>query len=268
MSAQADGNDVHLSKRFFTATEWATARHAAAPDADPTTRPSIGQVLGIASLVLEDGGTEREAIAAMLLDAIGADEAPVAELRAKFGKKTARLVAACAEARAGDDLQERIHRLEDDENPSLRRVFAADLLRELRRARPRPASGRKHRVRTIQHAAEPAARQLPRAAAGADAQRSARLTHPGAAGDVRGDAATRRARYRDGCMARRARRRRLRPRRRKPSGTWHADRRRAPVSVPRNPVRSVQMTFTSRASSPLRPGPTSNSTRWPSSRDL
>ncbi len=132
MSAQPGGNDVHLSKRFFTATEWATARHAAAPDADPTMRPSIGQVLGIASLVLEDGGTEREAITAMLLDAIGPDEAPVAELRSKFGKKTARLVAECAEARAGDDLQERIRRLEDDENSSLRRVFAADLLRELR----------------------------------------------------------------------------------------------------------------------------------------
>ncbi len=58
-------------------------------------------MLGIASLVLEDGGTEREAIAAMLLDAIGADEAPVAELKSRFGKKTARLVAACADAASG-----------------------------------------------------------------------------------------------------------------------------------------------------------------------
>lgn len=130
--AHTDGNDVHLSKRFFAATEWATARHAEHPHADPSARPSIGQVLGIASLVLEDGGTEREAIAAMLLDAIGADEAPLAELKSRFGKKTSRLVATCAAARAGDDLAARIERLEHDDNPSLRRVFAADLLRELR----------------------------------------------------------------------------------------------------------------------------------------
>ncbi len=130
--AAPDGNDVHLSKRFFTATEWAAERHAASADADPGSRPSLGQVLGIASLVLEDGGTEREAIAAMLLDAIGFDDAPVAELRAKFGKKTAKLVAACVGARAGDDLAERIARIDADDNPSMRRVFAADLLREMR----------------------------------------------------------------------------------------------------------------------------------------
>jgi (p)ppGpp synthase/HD superfamily hydrolase len=132
MAPHPDGNDLHLSKRFYQATEWAAMRHAAAADADPVARPSLGQVLGIASLVLEDGGTEREAIAAMLLDAIGADAPPMSELRSKFGKKTTRLVAACAEARAGNDLTERIHRLDADANPSLRRVFAADLLRELR----------------------------------------------------------------------------------------------------------------------------------------
>ena len=132
MAADAGGNELHLSKRFFAATEWAAARHAAAPEADPAAHPTLGQVLGIASLVLDDGGTEREAIAAMVLDALGSDEAPIAELRSRFGKKTAKLVASCADARGGDDLAERIRPLDVDENPSMRRVFAADLLRELR----------------------------------------------------------------------------------------------------------------------------------------
>lgn len=132
MAAHNDRVDLHLSKRFFKATEWAAARHAAFADADPGVRPSLGQVLGIASLVLEDGGTEREAIAAMLLDAIGSGEAPIAELRSEFGKKTAKLVALCAGARADDDMEDRIERLDPDGDPSMRRVFAADLLRELR----------------------------------------------------------------------------------------------------------------------------------------
>ena len=131
MDAHDTRADLHLSKRFFKATEWAAARHAFSADAEPASRPSLGQVLGIASLVLEDGGTEREAIAAMLLDAIGPDEAPLAELRSTFGKKTTKLVASCVDARA-QDVEDRIERLDADEDPSMRRVFAADLLRELR----------------------------------------------------------------------------------------------------------------------------------------
>ncbi|MCJ7438149.1 MAG: HD domain-containing protein [Acidimicrobiia bacterium] len=132
MDAHDTRADLHLSKRFFKATEWAAARHAFSADAEPASRPSLGQVLGIASLVLEDGGTEREAIAAMLLDAIGPDEAPLTELRSTFGKKTTKLVALCAQARADDDVEHRIERLDADGDPSMRRVFAADLLRELR----------------------------------------------------------------------------------------------------------------------------------------
>jgi len=130
MDAHDTRADLHLSKRFFKATEWAAARHAISADAEPGSRPSLGQVLGIASLVLEDGGTEREAIAAMLLDACGSEAVPLAELRSTFGKKTTKLVALCAQAR--DDVEDRIERLGTDGDPSIRRVFAADLLRELR----------------------------------------------------------------------------------------------------------------------------------------
>jgi (p)ppGpp synthase/HD superfamily hydrolase len=137
---------ILLSKRFFKATEWAAARHAErAHDALPIT-PSLGQVLGIASLVLEDGGTEREAIAAMLLDAVGDNEPPNDEIRHDFGKKAARLVARCADGRAdagrgprrldADTWRERraeaLRLLQHDDDPSVLRVRAADALRELR----------------------------------------------------------------------------------------------------------------------------------------
>jgi len=120
--------EVQLSKRFFRATEWAASRHEI-PGQDG--RPSLGQVLGIASLVLEDGGTEREAIAAMVLDALGDDELPLDELRERFGKKVARLVVRCREDRRAD-ATERVERLADEDDESVRRVLSSDTVRELR----------------------------------------------------------------------------------------------------------------------------------------
>ncbi|MEX2255423.1 MAG: HD domain-containing protein [Acidimicrobiia bacterium] len=129
----AETPEIHLSKRFFKATEWAAERHATRPRRGPVT-PSLGQVLGIASLVLEDGGTEREAIAAMALDAIGDHDLPLDELRARFGKKIARLLERCASERADahSDADGRVTRLETETDESVRRVLTADALRELR----------------------------------------------------------------------------------------------------------------------------------------
>ena len=121
-------HEVQLSKRFFRATEWAASRHE---DESAEGRPSLGQVLGIASLVLEDGGTEREAIAAMVLDALGDDDLEVEELRERFGKKVARLVRRCREDRAADGAA-RVERLEREDDESVRRVLASDTVRELR----------------------------------------------------------------------------------------------------------------------------------------
>ena len=117
--------EIQLSKRFFKATQWAAAQHAARThDALPFT-PSLGQVLGIASLVLEDGGGEREAIAAMLLDAVGEDDIPFEEIRERFGKRVARLVAAGADTRA--DVGRGARRLDAD-TWRARRLRALDLL--------------------------------------------------------------------------------------------------------------------------------------------
>jgi (p)ppGpp synthase/HD superfamily hydrolase len=137
-------DDIQISKRFFKAAEWSAAHHAARARGSRST-PSLGQVLGLASLVIEDGGTEREAIAAMLLDAVGDREAPIDEIRDRFGKKVAQLVARCAEDRpdAGLELldldvktwKERrdvyVEQLEASDDQRVVRVFAAHSLREL-----------------------------------------------------------------------------------------------------------------------------------------
>ena len=103
-------------------------------------------MLGIASLLLEDGGAEREAIAAMLLDALGSDDVPFEEIRDRFGKKVTRLVIAATDARTdagrgsrrldADTWRERCARsltlLEAETDPTVLRVRAADALRDLR----------------------------------------------------------------------------------------------------------------------------------------
>ncbi len=121
-------SEVQLSKRFFRATEWAASRHEVPGQGG---RPSLGQVLGIASLVLEDGGTEREAIAAMVLDALGDDDVGFDELRKQFGKKVARLVVRCRDDREVGGTT-RVERLEVEDDESMRRLLASDTVRELR----------------------------------------------------------------------------------------------------------------------------------------
>lgn len=138
--------EIHLSKRFFKATDWVAARHGDRAHDTARGTPSLGQVLGIASLLLEDGATEREAIAAMLLDAVGDADVPTDEIRERFGKKVARLVATAADARTdvgrgkrrldADTWRERRLRslalLQREDDPGVLRVRAADALRDLR----------------------------------------------------------------------------------------------------------------------------------------
>ena len=138
-------HEIRLGKRFFKAAEWAAARHAARGRSARST-PSLGQVLGIASLVIEDGGTEREAIAAMVLDALGDRDAPVEELRDRFGRKVAQLIATCIDGRpdAGvesldldavtwkERREDYVERLEANEDERVVRLAAADTLREIR----------------------------------------------------------------------------------------------------------------------------------------
>ena len=138
-------HEIQISKRFFRAAEWAAARHEARQRNGRAT-PSLGQVLGIASLVIEDGGSEREAIAAMILDALGDGELPISELRQEFGKKVAKLVARSLADRPGAGVDPRdldaaawkerreryLDGLDLDDDERVVRLAAADTLREVR----------------------------------------------------------------------------------------------------------------------------------------
>jgi HD domain len=113
--------ELHVGKRFFAAANWATELHAATG----TQSPSVAQVLGVASLVLGDGGSRREAIAGMVVDATRGADLDRRELREQVGKKTARLVVLCTEVLADPA------RLEEETDPSVLRVCAAVTVREV-----------------------------------------------------------------------------------------------------------------------------------------
>ena len=140
----ATHDEVRVSDRFLLGAQWAAHRHAEHADAVPTI-PSVAQVLGLATLVLEDGGTEREAIAAMLLDALG-DDVPRKQIRDRFGKKVAALVLAAhpdrgtiAPGRVPVDVRRwraradaALDRAVAEEDPAALRIRAASVLQETR----------------------------------------------------------------------------------------------------------------------------------------
>jgi (p)ppGpp synthase/HD superfamily hydrolase len=128
-----------LGARFSEAVRWAAMLHA--DDVRKGTRIAyVSHLLGVASLVLEDGGTEEEAIAALLHDAIEDRGTPEAEIRARFGKPIADIVVACTEPRDIDRTaatwRERktryLEHLEGGVSESARRVTAADKLHNAR----------------------------------------------------------------------------------------------------------------------------------------
>jgi len=85
--------------RFEAALTYATHLHR-----DQTRKgtdiPYVGHLLGVASLVIEDGGSEDEAIAGLLHDAVedqgGAPR--LEDIRTRFGERVATLVAGCTDA--------------------------------------------------------------------------------------------------------------------------------------------------------------------------
>jgi len=140
----ADAHEVQVSDKFLRAAQWAADRHRAHAVAVPTV-PSVAQVLGLASLVLEDDGTEREAIAAMLVDALD-DDIPRKQLRERFGKKVTALVVAAhpdrgtvAPGRVPVDVVEwrrradaALERVVTENDPQALRIRAASVLQEAR----------------------------------------------------------------------------------------------------------------------------------------
>jgi (p)ppGpp synthase/HD superfamily hydrolase len=97
VSAQAP-RVSRLSKRFDEAFLYAHEAHRD-QRRKKTDRPYISHLMGVASLVLQYGGDEEQAIAALLHDVVeDCGGAPrLAEIREKFGERVARIVDGCTD---------------------------------------------------------------------------------------------------------------------------------------------------------------------------
>jgi (p)ppGpp synthase/HD superfamily hydrolase len=88
-----------LTARFHRALVYAARVHER-QFRKGTTRPYIGHLLGVTSIVLTHGGDEDEAIAALLHDAVEdqGGKPRLREIRRKFGARVARIVAGCTDS--------------------------------------------------------------------------------------------------------------------------------------------------------------------------
>jgi (p)ppGpp synthase/HD superfamily hydrolase len=88
-----------LTGRFEDALVYATRLHAG-QNRKAEDVPYVSHLLGVAALVLEDGGDEDQAIAALLHDAVEDQGGlkTLEEIRRRFGDRVATIVAACTDA--------------------------------------------------------------------------------------------------------------------------------------------------------------------------
>ena len=127
-----------LGQRFLKAFLFAAEKHRG--QARKTTAiPYIAHLIGVASLVLEAGGDEDVAIAALLHDVVEdcGGEKMLKEVRRRFGSRVAKIVDGCTDAylTPKPEWRERkeiyINRLKN-ENADTRLVSAADKLNNVR----------------------------------------------------------------------------------------------------------------------------------------
>ncbi|MBD2297915.1 HD domain-containing protein [Nostoc sp. FACHB-190] len=127
-----------LTSRFESALVYASRLHATQLRKGSNT-PYISHLLSVAALVLEDGGDEDEAIAALLHDAIEdqGGEKTRAEIRQLFGDRVVNIVNGCtdAEVMPKPPWQQRkqayIEKMRSA-SPEVRRVSQADKLHNIR----------------------------------------------------------------------------------------------------------------------------------------
>jgi len=88
-----------LTKRFEEAVVYATTVHAG-QIRRKTGMPFVAHLLGVASLVLEHHGSETEAIAALLHDAVedAGGRSRLTDIRARFGDEIGDIVAGCTDS--------------------------------------------------------------------------------------------------------------------------------------------------------------------------
>ncbi|MBD2435559.1 HD domain-containing protein [Nostoc sp. FACHB-110] len=131
-------NTLQLTAKFEEALVYATRLHA-----NQTRKisgvPYIAHLLSVAALVLEAGGTEEEAIAALLHDAIEdqGGKSTREEIRQRFGETVVAIVDGCTESDIypKPPWQERKQKYLENlrhASPSVRRVSLADKLHNAR----------------------------------------------------------------------------------------------------------------------------------------
>src|SRR5262245_8160222 len=88
-----------LTSRFDEAFSYAHAVHDKQARKG-TAAPYVGHLMGVASIVLDDGGTEDEAIAGLLHDAAEdhGGRARLEDIRSRFGDQVARIVEDCTDS--------------------------------------------------------------------------------------------------------------------------------------------------------------------------
>ena len=104
MKASGKGGPmVHLTEKFGAAFEYAAIVHAA-QRRKGTDIPYVSHLLGVAALVLESGGDEEAAIAALLHDAPEdqGGEARLEDIRVRFGERVADIVRQCSDSLSAD----------------------------------------------------------------------------------------------------------------------------------------------------------------------
>lgn len=97
--AQGTQRKVKLGPRFQRAFEFAADKHQT-QTRKASSIPYIAHLIGVASLVLEAGGDEDLAIAALLHDVVEdcGGEKMLSEVRRRFGKRVAHIVNGCTDA--------------------------------------------------------------------------------------------------------------------------------------------------------------------------
>jgi len=129
-------NKPLLSFRFERALVYATQIHSNQIRKGSKV-PYISHLLSVTALVLEDGGDEDEAIAALLHDAIEDQSITSQQIHDLFGEKVASIVSACTESETLPKPAWKERKLASiehlrDANASVRRVMLADKLHNLR----------------------------------------------------------------------------------------------------------------------------------------
>jgi (p)ppGpp synthase/HD superfamily hydrolase len=129
-----------MTGRFFAAAAFANEVHGGHRRLG-TQIPYVAHLMIVAGLVLEDGGDETQAIAALLHDAVedGGGRPMLERIRAEFGAEVAAIVEACSDSLDADDTRSWRERktsylahLPDTTDEAILRVTLADKVQNAR----------------------------------------------------------------------------------------------------------------------------------------